>query len=131
MFSAAADIQWATSLLTTANTAMDGTGTVLLCFTADASNGGFVQKIIAKPVGTNVASVLRIFLNNGLTPTTASNNSLIAEITLPASTANAAAALQQFDMNLNYAINAGYKLYATIGTTVVAGYQLTTIGSKY
>lgn len=34
-------------------------------FEADASNGGFIQRLRFKPLGTNVATVARIFLNNG------------------------------------------------------------------
>jgi hypothetical protein len=35
-------------------------------FTADATNGSFVQRIRLKALGTNVASVLRLYINNGL-----------------------------------------------------------------
>lgn len=34
-------------------------------FTADATNGSFVQRIRCKALGTNVASVLRVWINNG------------------------------------------------------------------
>ena len=34
-------------------------------FTADTTNGSFVQRLRCKALGTNVASVLRLFINNG------------------------------------------------------------------
>lgn len=131
IFSSAPDIQWAASILTTANTAVDGTGTTLLIFTADATNGGYLQRVIARPLGTNVATVLRLFINNGSTPSTAANNSLIMECTCTATTASQVAAIQNFEMPLNIAVPAGYKIYATVGTTISAGLQLTAIGGKY
>ena len=59
IFTAAGDIQWGAAdgnggtagPLKTQNTAMDGTGTVLTVFTADATNGGFVQRIRFRAVG--------------------------------------------------------------------------------
>jgi hypothetical protein len=65
--------------ITAANTNKDGTGTVDLVFTAGA-DGAFLQKLKIRPKGTNVATVLRVFLNNGATPTTATNNMLYDEM---------------------------------------------------
>jgi hypothetical protein len=73
--------------LTTANTALDGTGTVSPVFVAGA-NGGMLNEIRLKYLGANNAtSVLRVFLNNGATNATAANNALIFEMTIPAVTA--------------------------------------------
>jgi hypothetical protein len=131
IFSRLGDIQWAAAAITTANTAKDGTGTVTTVFTADASNGGFVQKLVSRSLGTNVASVLRVFINNGSANTTAANNALIAEMTLPATTLSEVAALPDFSLPLNLALPAGYKLNCTLGTTVAAAHQLTAVGGKY
>src|SRR3972149_272753 len=89
-----ADIQWgsadgnggAAGPLKTANTAKDGTGTVLTVFTADATNGGYVQKIRFRAAGTNAATVGRVFINNGSANSTLANNILYDEITLSATT---------------------------------------------
>ena len=44
----------------------NGTGTNnFVIFTADATNGGFVQRLRFKALGTNAASVARIYINNG------------------------------------------------------------------
>jgi hypothetical protein len=131
IFSKLGDIQWAPAPITAANTAKDGTGTVATAFTADATNGGFVQKLIARPLGTNVATVLRVFLNNGSTNATAANNALIAEMTLPATTLSEVAAQPDFILPLNLAIPPGYKLNCTIGTAVAAGHQVTAFGGAY
>ena len=68
IFTAAPDVQWAAAL-TAANTAKDGTGTVATVFAADATNGGYVHKLVARAAGTNVATVLRVFVNNELVGT--------------------------------------------------------------
>jgi hypothetical protein len=119
---------WA--LLTTANTAVDGTGTVSTIFTAGA-DGAFVQEVRALPKGTNVASVLRVFLNNGSDPTTAANNTLFAEKTLPATTLTQDAEQTLQTITINRAIPAGHKLNVTIGTSVAAGWHVTAICGDY
>jgi hypothetical protein len=116
--------------LLTQNTAMDGTGTVLTVFTAGA-NGSYVQRLIAHPVGTNVATVLRVFINNGSANSTQANNVMIQELSLPATTANAAGALQGVELGLNFALPAGYLINVTLGTTVVAGYRVSVVGGNY
>jgi hypothetical protein len=131
VFSRLADMQWNPTNLTTANIAKDGTGTVATVFTADATNGGFVQKLIARALGTNVATVLRVFVNNGAVNSTAANNSLIAEMTLPATSLSEVAAQPDYTLPLNFALPAGYKINCTLGTTVAAGHQISIIGGKY
>lgn len=134
IFSKVGDIQWLT--LATQQTAMDGT-TAALLFTADATNGGRVERIQAKALGSNVASVLRIFVNNGSTSGTPANNTLIAELSLPATTANAAAAINPAalpsanDAVFPLVLPPGFRLYAAIGTTVAAGWAIAAIGGKY
>jgi hypothetical protein len=131
IFSSLGDIEWGTTALATANTAKDGTGTVLTAFTADATNGGFVQRIRFRTAGTNIATVARVFINNGSTNATAANNTLFDEITLPASTLSETSAQPVYELPLNFALPPGYKLNVTVGTTVAAGYYVTVIGGKY
>ena len=115
---------------TTANLLYDGTGTVGTAFTAGA-NGSYVGFIKLKPLGTNVASVGRFWVNNGLTNATAANNYFISEISLPATTAATAAALIELTIPMNFAIEGGYKINWALGTTVAAGWQATVIGGNY
>jgi hypothetical protein len=117
--------------LKTANTAKDGTGTVLTVFTADATNGSFVQRIRFRAAGTNIATVARVFINNGSTQATIANNTLWDEITLTATTLSETSALATYELPLNFALNPGYKLLVTLGTTVAAGYRVTVIGGNY
>jgi hypothetical protein len=134
IFSAKGAIQWNPAILTTFNTAKDGTGTVATVFTGNTAGnnaGNFVQKLIVRPMGTNVTTVLRLFINNGSANTTAANNSLIAELTLPATTLSEVAAQPDYVLPLNFAVPAGYKLNVTLGTTVAAGFAVTIIGGEY
>ena len=116
--------------LKTANTAKDGTGTVLTVFTAGV-DGSYIQEIRARAAGTNVASVLRVFLNNGSTNATLANNILIAELPLPATTLTEVAALSDYTIQIQRAIPAGYTLNVTLGTTVAAGYFVSCFGGNY
>ena len=116
--------------ITTANTAMDGTGTQVSVYTAGV-NGARVDKLRLKALGTNIQTVLRVFLNNGATNETATNNSLISELTLPATTASATDAILDRVLLLDIAIPAGYVLNCAIGTTVSAGWQVTAEGGDY
>ncbi len=130
IFSKIARAEWVNGL-TAANIAKDGTGTVDTVFTADLTNGSYAQKIVIRPRGTNVASVLRVFLNNGATNATATNNTLIAEIGLPATTNTEVAALAGLELPLNIPIPPGYRLQVTLGTAVAGGYAVTAMGGDY
>ena len=122
-------VEWGT--ITTANTAKDGTGTVVTIFTADVTNGSWVQFIKLKPLGTNTASVLRIFLNNGSANSTPANNSLLYEYSLAATTLTEIAGQSDQQIDCDWTLPAGYKLNITIGTTVEAGWQVTAFGRKF
>jgi hypothetical protein len=117
--------------ITLANTAKDGTGVVDVVFAADATNGSFLQKLKIRPKGTNVASVMRVFLNNGGVSTTATNNTLFDEISLPATTNTEVAALAGFEYPVNLALPAGYRVHVTLGTAVAGGYAVTGVGGDY
>ena len=131
IFTGEPDIQWGATALTTANTAKDGTGTVITVFTADASYGGFVTRIRFRAAGTNIATVVRVFINNGSSNATPANNILWDEISLAATSISETAALATYELPLNFALPAGYKINVTMGTTVAAGYYITVIGGKY
>lgn len=102
-----------------------------LVFTADAANGSFIQRLRFKAVGTNVASVARIFLNNGSANTTASNNVFYGEVTLPATTGTATAAGMDIDYLMNFALPAGFRIYVGLGTAVAAGWIVVPVGGRY
>jgi hypothetical protein len=102
-----------------------------LVFTADATNGGFIERLRFKAIGTNTASVARIFINNGSANTTASNNAFYGEVSLPATTAIATAATIEIDYPMNFALNPGFRIYVGLGTTVAAGWVCVAIGGQY
>jgi hypothetical protein len=130
IFSKIAHVAWVNGI-TAANTAKDGTGTVDTVFTADATNGSYLQKLVVRPRGTNVASVLRVFLNNGASNATATNNALIAEIGLPATTNSEVTSLAGTEMALNIPIPPGYRVQVTLGTAVAGGYAVVAMGGHY
>lgn len=102
-----------------------------LIFTSDATNGSFIQRLRFKAIGTNTASVARIYINNGTDHTTASNNSFYGELSLIGTTASATAATPEIDYQMNFALPAGFKLYVGLGTTVAAGWVVTPVAGKY
>jgi hypothetical protein len=117
--------------ITTANTALDGTGTVVTVFTADATNGSYIEKVNVRHLGTNVATVIRLFLNNGSASTTASNNILYTEIAVAANTLTQNGNSIGFSVPLGFMLPAGWKVNATIGTTVAAGLGIAINGGDY
>ena len=132
IYSRVSDIQWSPIVVQSANTTTDLTsGTIYHVFSADTTNGGYVQRMRFKPLGTNVATVARIWLNNGSDTTTASNNSLWDELSIISSTVSQTAALPIYEIPLNFALPPGYKLYVTLGTSGATGYDVITIGGKY
>ena len=101
------------------------------------SEDTFVVGLMFKAIGTNVASVARMYVNNGATPATATNNDFVDEISLPATTASAVAATAgvpwYFGQTLAGSINNGgnaQRLYVGLGTTVAAGWRVSKIEAK-
>ena len=119
----------------TASKNHDGTssGAVLL-FTA-GSFGSRIDEISAVALGTNVATALRIFVNNGQDPTTAANNFLYKEVTAAATTISEVAALTAISIltasSSALVLPAGYRLYAVVGTTIATGIMVNVIGGDY
>ncbi len=131
IFSRLADVQWAITVLA-ANTTTDlSGGTIYLVWTADATNGGLLQKLKIRQLGTNVATVMRVWINNGSTTATAANNTLYDEITILATTVSQTAALADIERAMNLPLPASYRVYVTLGTAVAAGFDVTGVGGKY
>lgn len=118
----------------------DGTDAdVQLVFTADATDGSYIQKVIFQPRSTSgstttSAAAGRIYLNNGSTVGTATNNVLIREVTLPALAVNVAGTtgVMSTEVALNMQLPAGYRIY--VGITAIAAnteYAVTGVGGDY
>ncbi|MGL5936365.1 MAG: hypothetical protein ACRCZI_12190, partial [Cetobacterium sp.] len=120
--------------VTAANTSKDLTsGTINLLYTAP-TDGALVTGVLAMPLGTNVATVARLFLNNGGATGTADNQVMVHQVSLPATTNSETAALlpvwipipRQFQD-----IKATHRLYVLLGTTVTAGWEFAAAASKF
>jgi hypothetical protein len=84
-----------------------------------------------KSLGTNVAAVLRIFINNGSTPGTAANNTFYGEVSLPATTASTTAGTVEVDYPMNVRLPAGFRVYAGLGAAVAAGWNCVAVAGQY
>ena len=102
-------------------------------FTAEASNGSFVQRLRFKSKGTNIASVARIWINNGTDETVATNNTFYGEVSLPATTAATASATVDLDYPMNFALPAGYKIKVGVsaGADLASGWTCMAIAGNY
>jgi len=100
-------------------------------FTANATNGSRVDFIRVRTLGTNVATVIRVWINNGSTTATAANNTLFFERTLAATTVSQTAEQIDTVLPVNISLPTGYKIYYTFGTAVAAGYSIQVVGGDY
>lgn len=129
--------------LTTADTSLTAPTTAGQVLITGGANDTRLDSIKVQALGTNVATVLRVFFNDGL-GTAASNFTLVHEETLPATTAIATTAIAGGNITLlpiNYDnlgngkippyLKSGQKLYVSLGTTVAAGWSATAFGGDY
>jgi hypothetical protein len=124
-----------------ANTATDGTGAnTFLIYTADATEGSFVQYVRFKPVATIAATVIRVWYCSATgtftagTTNTAANTGMLGEIAVSAFTASNTTSSPSYDLMLNLPMLASTKLLATFGTSTGAagnGFNPITVAMKY
>jgi len=113
-----------------ANTAFDGTGslgTTLIEIATVPAEGAVLKQIVATHLGTNIATVVRIFINNGQSVASGSNNRLFNEFTMPANTASQTTASTRYVddyINQDKTLPGGTKIYASSGQTLASGIQL-------
>ena len=117
----------------TANTTTDLTsGTIYGPIeTAGAVEGSRLDFIKVRALGTNTGTVIRIWINNGAATTTATNNTLYMERTLTSTSVSQTSELADVIIPMNISLAAGYRVYATFGTAVAAGFHLTAVGGDY
>lgn len=131
-------IEWAT-VITTVNTATtaatyDGTTNANLVFAADATDGSFIKSLIFEALGTNAASYAHIYINNGSTNGTASNNSPILCYALPATTASNTTVPTHVEVVLNIQLPPSYRIYVSLhaaASPLASGWCVTGIGGDY
>jgi hypothetical protein len=104
-----------------------------IIYTADATNGSYVQRVRLKPLGTNAVAVARIYINNGAAQTTATNNLFYGEVPLPATTASTTAAMPDIDFPLNFALPPGYTIIVGVSAAadLASGWTAGVIAGKY
>jgi hypothetical protein len=115
---------------TAANTNKDGTGTVATVFTAGV-NGSKIDRVFLQHMGSNTATVVRFFVNNGSSQSVAANNYLIHEEALASWSNSETTASTSTIWPANLILPAGYKLNVTIGTAIASGIMCTGEGSDY
>jgi hypothetical protein len=136
------DIQLAGSIIgSSANTATDGTGAnTTLIYTADQTEGSYVQYVKLKSVSTTAATVARLWYcsaTGAFTPgttNTAANTTMIAEIGIPLWTASNTLASPDIVIPVNMPLPPSTKLLMTFGTSTGAGttgFNPLTVGMKY
>lgn len=122
-------VQQITAADTTRGADLSGAN-VRLLLTA-GTDGAIFNYVRFFPLGTNIATMARLFLNNGGALNVASNNVLVGEIAFTATTASDNLAQFVSDWALNMPVPAGYRLYVTLGTTVAAGYAVSAVGMNF
>lgn len=121
----------ALATMSAANTATDGTGTVNQLITAGA-NGARLDRILLVPLGTNIATKCYIFLNNGGSQTTATNNALIRDIPLAAGTASNTALIgSPVEIVFALPLKSAWVINATLATAVATGWKITAIAGDF
>lgn len=109
----------------------DGTHANMVLVHTAGANGSRVEQLRFVASGSNVASVARVFTNNGSTNGTAANNAPLDQITLLATTATNTAATPTVILPLNIRLAAGERLYVGLGTAVAAGWTCVAEAGQY
>jgi hypothetical protein len=111
-------------------------------FIADATNGGYIQKLTFQSITSTALTVCRVFISDttttvttgALVSNTSVNTHLYNEIQLPAVTVSQTVAAPHLELPLNLALPAGYKICVTFATSTGAattGWAVQGIGGKY
>ena len=116
----------------TANTTFDLTaGTIYGPVFTAGTNGSRLDFLRLRPLGTNVATVVRVWINNGSATGTAANNALFFERTVAATTVSQTAEQLDIVIPLNISLQTTYRIYLTFGTAVAAGFHASVVGGDY
>lgn len=129
IFPLAPRVGWLPIALIAAVTTYDGVGASTV-FTAGA-NGSRVDYVKIRARGTNAATVLRLFINNGLTNATAANNVLFVERSIAATSASTSTETPDVYIPLDISLPAGYSIQVTLGIAIAAGVAVTAVGGDY
>lgn len=117
----------------------DGTDADVKLVCTAGANGAFVNKIVLQPRSTSgstttSAAAARIYINNGSSVGTGTNNVLYKEVTLPATAVDVAGTTESagWEIPMNIQLKASYTIY--VGVTAMAAntnWDVTTISGDY
>jgi hypothetical protein len=93
--------------ISTANTNLDGTGTLSSAIITGASNGTLIKSVIIKAQGNTTQGIVRLFVTGG------GSTELIAEVEVPAVTQSGTTASFEIYMPTNFTVTSGYTLKAS------------------
>ena len=107
-----------------------------LIFTADSTNGSVVTEVRVKylPGTSTVATAFRVWINNSGALSTTTNNTLVAEITIPIITTSQVAATPDYVIPMSRGgiiLPPSYRMYATIGTYSTGTFMVSAYGGDY
>lgn len=99
------------------------------------ADGAYIQKIRWRSLGSNIASVGRIWVctnpsANGSTVGSA-NTFLYEDVSLPATSLLTNAAQTNIEVPMNLALPPNYGIVITLGTAISAGYDVSVIAGTY
>ena len=118
----ASTVRTAQAQVSVANTARNGTGTIVTVFTAGAS-GSRIDDIYITATGTTTAGVVRLFLNDG------TNTYLFEEILVTAITPSTTVQVfQSVQLNLGLVLANGWSLRASTNNAETFNIQVTRAG---
>ena len=121
-------IGWTKNPVTTANTARNGTGTVVLVWIAEEDE--FVDTVKCFPFGTNAATVGVLIGNNGQAVTDENNNFMVGKEELAATTLGTHADTDVVTFQIGAWFPKGYRIYAQVNATQAAGRQFIAYASR-
>jgi len=144
IYSRLSDYQGSALITTAASTVFDISGTIgtdiYKVFTADATNGGFVQRIrfkyAANGTTTSVAAVMKIWISTKTsgTCTIGTDSWFYDEIALPATGALTTTAPNAvYEVPFGFALPAGYTILCkiTVSQSANTGWMANVIAGKY
>ena len=144
IYSKASDYQGSALITTAASVVYDISGTIgtdiYKVFTADSTNGGFVQKLrfkyAANGTTTSVAAVIKIWISSVTsgTPTIGTNAWFYDEVNIPATGAlTTTSSGPVYEVPFNFPIPAGYTILCkvTVSQTASTGWLCSVIAGKY
>jgi len=101
-------------------------------FSASVS-GSRVDSITIMPLGTNVQTVLTLFVNNGDDNTVSTNNASFYKVTMPATAISNNSSIDKIEVQFPSGLNLPpiYRILVSLGTTVATGFDVVAYGGDY